>query len=147
MKGFHVAINDQNSPLDLDGVDVQTGTFSNIAISQTKIKKISTRNHECRQNLAFMPGDSIYYKYSAEVSTYSQVACQTIFIILNEVLATCQCLEVEKLDFKYFKKILSEYNTTVCRTIAELNCIKRVFSNYKENVKYLMINLNEKIIY
>ncbi len=23
MKGFHVAINDQNSPLDLDGVDVQ----------------------------------------------------------------------------------------------------------------------------
>ncbi len=141
MKGFHVAINDQNMPLGFDGVDVKTGTFSNIAISKTTIKKISTRNHECRQNLAYMPGDSIYYKYSAEMSTYSQVACQAIYIILNKVLAACHCLEVENIDFKYFKKILSEYNTTVCRTITELNCIKRVYSDYKENVKYFMINL------
>jgi hypothetical protein len=72
--GFYILINNRTyKPLTkYNGISVQSGKVTNIGISKTFTNLLDDPYSNCRKNLAIKSSDTIYYKLTSLISTYSR---------------------------------------------------------------------------
>ena len=117
-RGVHVVVHNRSIfPLvSSQGIDIQTGSATNIGVSRTFYENLPSPYSDCRDNLTVINTDSIYYKTTSNVSEkYDHKLCYKIYLLLNVIIPNCKCLDSSIL--------ISYLNHTICKTRSELQCV------------------------
>ncbi|RMZ95146.1 acid-sensing ion channel 5 [Brachionus plicatilis] len=132
--GAHIFINDNPiRPLVAQGLDLASGSYTNIVIKRTTNKQMARPYSECVNNLGSIDSfDSEYYRKVLRSNlTYRQVDCFCAYI-QSEVYKKCKCDDIAS-------NIVSE-NGNTCDTVEELLCSAQTYqeitaSEYKSRIK------------
>ncbi|RNA28850.1 acid-sensing ion channel 5 [Brachionus plicatilis] len=132
--GAHVYINHNPIvPLFGEGLDLSTGTYSNIALERTITKQMPDPYSECKNNLDSIDSfDSEYYRKVFKSNlTYRQTDCFNAYI-QSQILINCFCN-----DLHYN---LAIEGNNVCDTIEDQICISKLYqqflnTNYQNEIK------------
>ena len=132
-RGAHVLIhNNSIFPLvKFQGINVQTGSATNIGVLRSIYKKFSSPNLNCRENLEVLETDSLYYKLATKISTtetkdYYQRLCYEIFIQLTTIIPSCNCMDPSV--------IVPNLNASICKSKAELKCVNYEKSKFNQTI-------------
>ena len=75
-----------------EGIDVQTQTATNIAISKTKYSKYDPPYSTCRRDVSsILPTDSEVYKQTLKISKYRQKLCYEMCLQTFYIIPKCNC--------------------------------------------------------
>ena len=117
--GLYVAIHNQtNLPLVKDeGFIVQTGASANIAIERTFYSRLSSPFSDCRKDVdSVLPTDSQFYKYTSQITKYSQKLCYEICFQYKYAIPRCNCSDPSV--------PVVDTDQQICNTFASLECIE-----------------------
>ena len=109
------------------GIDIQTGSATNVEVSRIFYEKLLTPNSDCRNNLTMVSTDSKYFKLTSTLSNqYYQRLCYEIYINVNTIIPNCNCSD---------PSILIPYNnTSICKTKTELNCVNLWKNKFNQQI-------------
>lgn len=121
--GFYIAVTN-NSQLPLtkfEGIKIATGFATNIAVKNTFYYKLGPPYSNCRKDVStYSDDDSIYYRETLKVNTYSQKLCFQICIQYEYIMVSCNCSDPSiPLDDSY----------PICSAWDDLTCVANVRSS------------------
>ena len=94
--GIHVVVHNRGElPLfKNEGVDVQSGAATNIAISKSKYSKYTPPYSKCRSDVStILSTDSEVYKKTLGISKYRQKLCYEICLQVLFIIPECKCAD------------------------------------------------------
>lgn len=123
--GFYVAVTN-NSRLPLtkyEGVKIATGYATNIAIQKTYYYNLGPPYSDCREDVSTSTSqDSIYYKKTLEITTYSQKLCFEICLQYEYIIKVCGCADPSIPS--------TNLSQAVCHTISDIDCVTNVTNQF-----------------
>jgi hypothetical protein len=127
---FVLVHNNSVKPLvQYDGVNVQTGTSTNIRVSRTFSSKLDLPYSNCRADLTVLESDSVYYKLTSKFTEYKQKLCFDYYKQINIAIANCNCNDPSL-------PLVLEKNSNICSNTISLNCIE----GFKGNTSFSISN-------
>jgi hypothetical protein len=127
---FVLVHNNSVKPLvQYDGVNVQTGTSTNIRVSRTFSSKLDLPYSNCRADLTVLESDSVYYKLTSKFTEYKQKLCFDYYKQINIAIANCNCNDPSL-------PLVLEKNSNICSNTISLNCIE----GFKRNTSFSISN-------
>lgn len=99
------------------GIQIGTGTSAKISIARTYFSKQPAPYSDCRQDVeSLKSSDSIYYKYTLQISKYYQSLCNEICLQYERIIPNCDCSDPS----------VPIINSTleICSNEDELECVK-----------------------
>jgi len=127
---FVLVHNNSVKPLvQYDGVNVQTGTSTNIRVSRTYSSKLDLPYSNCRADLTVLESDSVYYKLTSKFTEYKQKLCFDYYKQINIAIAYCNCNDPSL-------PLVLEKNSNICSNTISLNCIE----GFKRNTSFSISN-------
>lgn len=105
-KGIYLQINNRTDRpfVKYSGIMLPTGKASNVEVSKEVMNGAPAPYSDCRKDLQPLPSDSIYYKYTANITKYYQHLCIDIYFQTTLVLPRCGCYEAN--SPKYDKNLV-----------------------------------------
>ena len=127
-RGAHIVVHKRHVyPLvNFRGLDVPTGSATNIGIQRTVYKRLSKPYSNCKDHLDFRPTDSIYYNLTTQISLYYQRLCYDIYIQLTTIIPNCNCSDPSVL--------IPSFNESICKTKAELKCVNEEKNKFDKEI-------------
>ena len=94
-KGFYLQINNRTDKpfVKYSGITVETGKTSNVEVRKEVVVGVSYPYSDCRKDLTPLATNSVYYRYTASLTTYYQHLCIDIYFQLTSVVPNCGCYE------------------------------------------------------
>ena len=138
--GAYVLVNNRlDTPLTkYDGVRVQAGMASNIAVTKTTIESLGPPYGDCKADLTPSTSDSIYFNLTSMITTYRNRLCVDIYFQLTLTFPTCGC----------FDPAVPSWNTSLkmCDYRAEVDCAnsQRLLMNKPVNLTDCPIECNSE---
>ena len=124
--GAHIFIhNDSLTPSPFEGIDLDVGHITNIAVQKSYISKLPKPYSDCTENLDDINSfDSDLFRFIIQLNnTYRRSDCYNL-CYQNKLYQECSCQDSS------FSKFIP--NSGICSTQTESNCLYKVFSDFSE---------------
>lgn len=124
-RGYFILINNRTSVpyTDQGGFHVSPGFKTNLAITRVYYNSISTNSKPCRSDLTVLPSDSVYFKYTSMLTSYSHGTCHDVYVQMEIIIKNCDCLDAELIPSYDMVKI---FNKNICITEDQQKCIRHI---------------------
>ena len=86
-----------------DGIKIQNGISTEIAVSKTVRSKISTRANPCRSNMKSSSSDSLYFNLTHQYTRYNRESCREMYIQYKYIIKNCRCIGVRAYNYEGLK--------------------------------------------